>query len=111
MDGVGVGTNPAAGLRAKRQKLVYLGPIELKPFQIFQQIHMADQVCLKHGTSDFWPRTQREHRPDFTPLGPRSASGPGTNSWTRIKVRDAAGLTHSETSLVSEKASELHSPP
>lgn len=46
--GVGLGTNPAAGLRAKRQKLVYLGPIELKPFQRFQQIRMADQVYLKH---------------------------------------------------------------
>lgn len=45
--GVGLGTNPAAGLRAKRQKLVYLGPIELKPFQRFQQIRMTDQVCLK----------------------------------------------------------------
>lgn len=46
--GVGLGTNPAAGLRAERQKLVYLGPIELKPFQRVQQIRMTDQVCLKH---------------------------------------------------------------
>lgn len=44
------------------------------------------------------------------PLGPRPASGPGANSWTRIKVR-AAGLTHDEISLVGEKASMLHSPP
>lgn len=50
--GVGVGTNSAAGLRAKRQKLVYLGTIELKPFQIFQQKRVVDQVCLEHGTPD-----------------------------------------------------------
>lgn len=75
---------------------------ELKSFQTFQQICMAEQVCLGHGRRpDSWPKTQAGLRPKFQVLRPKASHRPGASTRNGVNIR-AAGLTQSRTFLLKD---------
>lgn len=75
---------------------------ELKSFQKFLQVCMAEQVCLGHGRRpDSWPKTQAGLRPKFQVLRSKAGHRPGASAWNGANIR-AAGLTQSRTFLLND---------